>query len=273
MAMQIAELHYTSIPNYRPDSISRRVEELVQSGIEPVSVGNESDTLLFSHTKHVVQYKDSSVPGQTAILTTDQTPDVEPYLDRIQQSWSCENAEDLIANSKCTRLITEMMCNGLPPAERITIFHAVLQAMVEISKPHAIVFNHSCQIVDAPHYLESCERDPIQRLGSLNVRFFNISNSSTGDMIMDSRGLEEIGLHDLQCHFRDLDPNDVSQIIFNTALYLFENGPVIESGQTVSGVESDSRWLCQFEESLLEPKRELLDLNPGAPFAAGTRQD
>jgi hypothetical protein len=119
-------------------------------------------------------------------------------------------------------------------------------------------------------YLAACSEDPIVRPGSINVRFFNISNSD-GDMLMDTRGLTEIGLHDLQCHFRDLEPDDVSRVLYNTALYIFEKGPVIESGQTVAGSEPGSKWRCQFENSLLEPKRDVLDLNPGKPYAAGNR--
>ena len=163
------------------------------------------------------------------------------------------------------------MASGLEPAERIRLFHGVLQAFVEVTEPQAIAFGHSQQIVAADAYLESCSMAPIQRLGSLNVRFFSISNSDANDMIMDTRGLDEIGLHDLQCHFRGLDPNKVSQVLLDTGLYIFENGSVIESGQTIAGTEPDSRWGCQFEDSLLEPKRELLDLNPGAPYAAGGR--
>jgi hypothetical protein len=39
----------------------------------------------------------------------------------------------------------------------------------------------------------------------------------------------------------------------------------------VAGIQPGSKWRCQFENSLLEPKRELLDLNPGEPYAAGKR--
>ena len=70
---------------------------------------------------------------------------------------------------------------------------------------------------------------------------------------MDTRGLSEIGLQDLQCHFRNLDPNNVSRVLFNTAVYLFDNGPVIESGNTVAGVEEGSKWECQFENALVAP--------------------
>ena len=53
---------------------------------------------------------------------------------------------------------------------------------------------------------------------------------------------------------------------------MFENGPVIESGETITGTEPGSMWQCQFEESLLEPRRTVLDLNAGPSHAAGDRQ-
>jgi len=90
-------------------------------------------------------------------------------------------------------------------------------------------------------------------------------------MLMDTRGLQELGLHDLQCHFRGLDPNAVASVLFNTAVYIFENGPVIASGNTIAGIEPESKWRCHFENALVKPARELLDLNPGPPFAAGKR--
>jgi hypothetical protein len=63
----------------------------------------------------------------------------------------------------------------------------------------------------------------------------------------------------------------VGRVLYSTALYIFERGPVIESGQTVAGIEPGSKWRCQFEDSLLDPKREVLDLHPGQPYAAGKR--
>jgi len=164
-----------------------------------------------------------------------------------------------------------MMAQSLPPADRVMLFHGLLQAFVELTNPHAIVFKHSQQVVAPETYLVSCDEPPIQRHGAVNVRFFRVSNSDTDDMVMDTRGLDEIGLHDLQCHFRELDPNDVSAVLYNTAFYIVENGPVIESGHTIPGTGPDSKWRCRFENSLLDPQRELLDLNPGPPYAAGHR--
>jgi hypothetical protein len=39
----------------------------------------------------------------------------------------------------------------------------------------------------------------------------------------------------------------------------------------VAGIPPEVKWRCQFEEALFEPKRHVLDINPGPPNAAGKR--
>ena len=90
-------------------------------------------------------------------------------------------------------------------------------------------------------------------------------------MLMDTRGLNEIGLHDLQCHFHSLEPRDVGSLLMNTAFYIYEKGPVIESGNTIAGIDNGSRYVCRFEDALASPERAVLDINPGPSFAAGNR--
>ena len=272
MAIQTAELHYLSPPAYDSQAIARRAESILQSGVEVADSERQESTLLFFHTRHRIQYSDGTAPAQTAVLAADQPTDPGRYLNEIQQSWECDDALERLEACASHSLVSEMMARSLPPADRIRLFHGVLQAVVELSRPHALVFKHSQQVVAPDHYLEACAEDPIQRPGAFNVRFYRISDSDTDDKIMDTRGLEEIGLHDLQCHYRSLDPAEVGRVLFNTALYIYESGPVIESGQTITGTEPDSRWRCQFEHSLLKPERELLDLDPGSPYAAGARE-
>ena len=166
--------------------------------------------------------------------------------------------------------LVELHYHRPPDCDYVAIFHGVLRAAIDVTAPDALVFKHSQQVVAPADYLAACSDDPILRPGAMNVRLVNIADAD-GDMLMDTRGLKEIGLHDLQCHFRELDPTDVARVLYNTGVSIFENGPVIESGQTVAGIEEDSKWRCQFENALLGPEREVLDLNPGAPYAGGGR--
>jgi len=268
--MQIVELHFRRRPTCDYAAVKARAQEILESELDCPDPSAADKAFLIVHKNYPVKYTDGQVPAQTAILATDQPPMLEAYQQDIQQSWRCRRAEELLRACKETRLVTEMMARLLSQQDRVSLFHGVLRAMIEVTKPDALVFKHSQQVIEPADYLAACDQDPIMRPGSLNVRFFNISNSD-GEMLMDTRGLAEVGLHDLQCHFRGLDPKEVARVLLNTAVYIFEQGPVIESGQTVAGVEPDSKWRCQFENSLLEPKRELLDLNPGKPYAAGGR--
>jgi hypothetical protein len=268
--MQIVELHFRCRPTYDNSAVKARAQDILGSELDcPLPAGPDK-VFLIVHKNYPVKYKDGEVPAQTAILAADQPPKLEAYRQDIQQSWRCRSAEELLRGCKETRLVTEMMAQLLPPQDRVSLFHGVLRAMIEVAHPDALVFKHSQQVIEPADYLAACGQEPILRPGALNVRFFNISNSD-GDMLMDTRGLTEIGLHDLQCHFRELDPQSVAGVLFNTAVYIFEKGSVIESGQTVAGIDPNSKWRCQFENSLIEPKREVLDLNPGKPHAAGQR--
>jgi hypothetical protein len=88
---------------------------------------------------------------------------------------------------------------------------------------------------------------------------------------MDTRGLHQVGLTDFQCHFRGLEPGQVARVLFDAAFYIFEADPIIESGHTIVGVKPDSKWICHTEQSLADPGRIVIDLNPGHPYAAGKR--
>lgn len=270
MGIQIVELHFASEPKCDYIAIKSRAETLLAAELDMSDPGSAKDAFLFFHKQHPIQLKDAVIAPQTALLRASKPVNIDAYADDIQQSWGFRDCAAVLSTSNHTLLVTEMMARALPAHDRVHLFHGMLQAVIELTKPIALVFKHSQQVVQPQAYLKSVGDAPILRPGSLNVRFFNIANSS-GDMLMDTRGLSEIGLDDLQCHFRDLNPNEVSTVLFNTAIYLFENGPVIESGNTVAGIGEKSKWICQFENALVPPEREVLDLNPGPPHAAGGR--
>jgi hypothetical protein len=268
--VQIVQCVYREQPNLDVKKILARAQQILGTRLESNDATNDSKAILILHPETLVTFSDATGPAQTLIASAEDPESESDWESEIQQSWSCPNAAELLQGCRITKLVAEMLTRTLDPPVRVKLFHGVLQAMVEVTRPVALVFKHSQQVVDPSRYLKSCDKDPFLRPGSLNVRFFNISNSG-GDMIMDTRGMEEIGLHDLQCHYRDLEPNAVSRILYDTAYYVYENGPVIESGNTIAGIEPDSKWRCQFEESMLKPQREILDVNPGAPYAAGNR--
>ena len=60
-------------------------------------------------------------------------------------------------------------------------------------------------------------------------------------------------------------------MLYNSAIYVFEHGDIIEDGHTIQGIGADDRWKCRHESSLLPRERVVIDINPGPPYAAGDR--
>ena len=67
-------------------------------------------------------------------------------------------------------------------------------------------------------------------------------------------------------------PGPLAAVLHATASYLFEAGDVIADGDTISGPEGDEHWRCRHEDALVGPRRQVLDVDPGEPYAAGRRE-
>ncbi len=269
MKLQIVELHYTSRPALDVAAIAARAAEILAGAVDaPRPLPEAPGVQLLVHAAAATNDDGTTTPVQTALLHHNSPANVEHYANEIQQSWQCPDAETLLRASTGAVIVAELMATSVAPAERMRLFHGVLQAVIELAEPHVLVFRHSQQVLAPATYMEAAGSSPAQRPGAVNVRYFQLGDTAD-EMVMDTRGLDAVGLPDLQCHFRLLKPAEVARVLFNTAIYLVESGPVIESGHTVPGIGLNARMGCRFEDSLLGPDRPVIDLDPGPPFAAG----
>lgn len=234
---------------------------------------SEGATQMFLLNDHIAHFTDGSIPAQLVLLPASGGPDPDKYTEALQQSWSFRNAGEVLETCGHSCLFSDMMSAALPQYQRRHLLAEGLLAVLECIRVDAVYFVETQQFMSPTHLLAELAT-PQQRAnpttGFLNVRFFNVANSP-GDMVMDTLGLAPFGLTDLQLHFRGLEPNDAARVLHATASYVFERGDVIENGHTIQGRVPDERWACRQEDSLLEPKRAVLDINPGTPYAAGRR--
>jgi hypothetical protein len=79
---------------------------------------------------------------------------------------------------------------------------------------------------------------------------------------MDTLGLSQLGLPDVQLHFTDLDHDEAALWVANTAWYLFDHGDVIGDGHTITGLDPAERWPCVHEIGMADPERAVIDANP-----------
>ena len=94
-------------------------------------------------------------------------------------------------------------------------------------------------------------------------------------MIVDTVGMSTLFLPDLQYHFHGMDPNWVVNHAYNVASYILEHDNPIQDGETIDGVENGQmsrkiQWKCQYEDALIQPPREVLDVYMGE-YASGRR--
>ena len=163
MELQTVELHFTDHPPIDLGAIKSRAEELLGGKIDSTDSGEFDRSCSFFHLDHVIKYADGGeLPAQTVLMAADKKFELNDYASDIQQSWSTPNAADVLTTSKHTLLVMEMMARALEASNRLTIFHGVLQAVVEITSPIALVFKHIQQIIDPAAYLRGVDDTSIQ---------------------------------------------------------------------------------------------------------------
>ncbi|MCL2295864.1 MAG: DUF4261 domain-containing protein [Methanomassiliicoccaceae archaeon] len=226
----------------------------------------------FALCSHKVTYKGKKeMPLQVIITGCDEV--TKPHGDDIArtQFWDGPDDEALLDSCGYQVMVSDFLAAGLPPLERASILSDLIEIALELFPTCAAVY------VDASGRLLTAERmrgnpyeGPLRFIWfGVNARFFNIQN--TEDSLVDTLGLYALGLPDMQYHFHGLDPNEVVDHAYNTAIYQFENDAPIKSGETISGFSPDSRWKCQYERSLIQPSRDVLDVEMGE-FASGKRR-
>ncbi len=184
--------------------------------------------------------------------------------------WACSNKETFLPRCKYSLMAMNMVAAGLPMMEEYGIMAEYADMILEVFPDCiGIYWPHSQSLTPREYYEEPHWHNPQNHFldGGLNVRFFRLQG--TDEMLFDTLGLTAIGLPDLQFHCKNLEPDDVVMFLRNLAAYLYQYGDIIEDGNTVEGIHHE-RWVCQREDSIAEPLRMVLDINPGE-FAGGNR--
>ena len=192
------------------------------------------------------------------------------------QFWQTPNGVELLDSCRWQVMIGDFMSSTHPPKVRAQILSDWLAIALDLFPNCKAVWFESSQNIMTAEALRNNPYEGINRIfhGAVNVRFFRVGD--TEDMVVDSLGLYVFGLPDVQFHFHGLNPNNVVSMTYDIAMYQFENDLPIKDDETVAGFDVDgnihenTRWKCQYEMALIEPKREVLDVNTG-DFAAGNR--
>ncbi|OPA73482.1 hypothetical protein BVG16_28675 [Paenibacillus selenitireducens] len=240
------------------------------AGLAVWEANNQEDQNLlhFFHLNYMVEFTEGEMPAQTSLMDTESRPDTD-YETAIQQSWHWQEAAQVVNDCEHSLLLIDMMASGLDPKSRLQLFTGSLRAVLETAPCDAIYFRESDKLVEPSAYLAAIEEGQLL-YGALNIRFYNVegTGSDRPEGLMDSLGLAALGIPDVQCHYYDLEPDEVAGNLLNIAYYLFDRGDVIADGETI-GFTEEMRWRCEHQYGLAAPHRAVIDIDPGEPYYAG----
>lgn len=279
------ELVFEAKPELDQPSLLKRLGELGVDDLSPLSTPADSGIATDAEADADVVLQgprlDTGTPPHWRIGSPRawRATDCE---DALSQSWWWPECEVAIQPCRWAVPISDAHMVGLDYKERLRRIQQVTVAAVLAFEPAGLHWIYSEQFLEPRAFADSVRQDDFRSPlpGGLHVRFFRLehdgSPGGTGhdaEYLMDTRGLTALGLVDLQCHFRGLDPEDVSHVLYSTGNYLFDQGRVIVPGNTVQGPGPRDAWLVRSTTALGPPEREVLDLDPGFPFAAGDYDD
>ncbi len=219
----------------------------------------------FAAKKYNVEFKDCSMPPQLMVMECIGTEDY--HLDEITKSqmWDCPESEEILDQCKYQVIATDMMAAGMDYKERAEMLMDFVEALVELyPECVAVQFQSSGKMFTRDRIINhDIPRDARFIYFAVNVRFFRIQG--TDDFIVDTLGMNTLFMPDLQYHFHDMDPNWVVNHAYNLCSYMFDNDNPIKSGETVDGItdgemDRNIKWKCHYENSLVQPAREVLDV-------------
>ena len=235
------------------------------------------DSAGFAPQNYKVHYEDNDAEVPPTLMITKCEKIDKPVLDDFDRSqvWDCPNVDELLDECQYRVFATDMLASGLEPKERADMLVKYVDALLELYPScKAVVFGPSRKFLSR----ESIENHPDKEVTrfmyyAVNVRYFSIQG--TNDMMVDSVGMSTLFFPDLQYHFHGVDSNHVVFHAYNVLNYIFEHDNPIGDGETIAGLQNgemnqDIQWKVQYEDSLIQPIREVLDINMGE-YASGTR--
>ena len=180
------------------------------------------------------------------------------------QFWDVEDGNELLDSCKWQVTVSDFLAAMIPdPKVRAGILIDWVELTLELFPECVCIYFVTSGKLLTPDKLRNNPLKGASRFlyGGVNARFFNIEGED--EKVVDTLGMYALELPDVQYHFQGLDPDDVVNHAFNTVIYQFENDIPIESGNTLGGFEPDEKWKCQYENSLIQPVRVVLDVAAG----------
>jgi hypothetical protein len=136
------------------------------------------------------------------------------------------------------------------------------RCVTKATQPQVIYSCSAKKLIDPVQLVKSWDGGAEKLAGLVNARLFRITDNDIADILMDTVGLSYLGLPYFQMLLKSANENQLAQLLWNYAYYIFEHGDIIENGQTLAGVDKNSKWKCERKRGSLHPDRAVIDVHP-----------
>jgi hypothetical protein len=258
------KLFFENEPEFNDEKIEQELSKRFKQIEIDESIDKPNNSRHYFFKDYEVKFAEGSIPAQATIFVPDENNiDFSELHNSFGQSWNWMEAEETVRKCSYEILLTDVMSRNMDYKERIEYFQKFVASIVSAMNPSAVWVRNSEMILEPTDYLEKSSQNNYQNINAfMNVRLFNIRETEN-EMIMDTLGLNSLGLPDFEFRFANYNEQQIAGLLFNYGHYLFENGVVIEHGNTIEGIEENSKWKCYFNHSQLEPKRIIIEINNG----------
>lgn len=258
------KLFFENVPEFNDEKIEQELSKRFKQIEFDKSIDEPNNSRHYFFKDYEVKFAEGSIPAQATIFVPDENNiDFSELHNSFGQSWNWIEAEETVRKCSYEILLTDVMSRNMDYKERIEYFQKFVASIVSAMNPSAVWVRNSEMILEPTDYLEKISQNNYQNINAfMNVRLFNIRERE-GEMIMDTLGLNSLGLPDFEFRFANYNEQQIAGLLFNYGHYIFENGVVIEHGNTIEGIEENSKWKCYFNHSQLEPKRIVIEINNG----------
>ncbi len=229
-------------------------------------------------TLGTVEVVESTMTELEVILTDFIEPDAEPPhlvvslpkapVDRTQfaqgkqwQHWLLPDFERVLPTLTHSLYLTDAMSDHLYAEERVRLLAEGLAAVLKTVDCRALYFQPTDLLIEPDEFLAAMG-DPQMQIfppGFLNTRLIGLNRAD--EFMVDTLGLDVLGLPDVQCSCRGLDAQEVVQFIFGAGAHVFGQAGDIIEGDSIEGPDGSS-WVFKIDESHAPPLREVFTLVP-----------
>jgi hypothetical protein len=228
-------------------------------------ISRDRNLATFGLVDRAYAIEDKSIPPTIMFCGCEKLK--KPLADEVArtQFWDVLDGAKLLDSLPFSVALCDFMARAASPLERSATLADYLETALDLFPTcEAVYFQPSGRLLLPDQLRDNPLRDRGAArflYGGVNIRNFHIDGA--GDNLVDTLGLFAFGLADIQYCFCDpADIDDFAGHAFSTAIYQFENGEPIKDGHAIEGLQASEKWTCRYENALIQPAREVLNVAP-----------